>query len=390
MRSANAVILNNPYLEKEILFRQIKSYIEISLKNSNIKNIFYADSLENINEEMLDAENIIIIKDIVPEIMEYDSLVSSHIEQGADISFFATYAHSDENGIIFDDSNTAIAFGHSHEQAKMDIFVVKTENFKENIGNLLEDTFNYKTNFIYVAESTVIENLTDIVMLADEFKNTVNYNHIENGVYILDPNTTYISPDVLIESGVTILPNTIIRGVSSIGEGATIGPNTLIDTSSIGAFTKINSSQCFESVIGEHTTVGPFAYIRPLSNIGDHVKIGDFVEIKKAKLGNGTKVSHLTYIGDATVGENVNFGCGTVVVNYDGFTKNQTIVEDNAFIGCNTNLVSPVKVGKGAYTAAGSTITQDVPSNDLAIARAKQQNKTGWAEKFRALKNKNK
>jgi bifunctional UDP-N-acetylglucosamine pyrophosphorylase/glucosamine-1-phosphate N-acetyltransferase len=136
-----------------------------------------------------------------------------------------------------------------------------------------------------------------------------------------------------------------------------------------------------ESTIGEGTTVGPFAYIRPETSIGKNARIGDFVEIKKSTIGDNTKVSHLTYIGDAEVGKNCNFGCGTVVVNYDGQKKYKTIIGDNAFIGCNTNLVAPVEVKDNAYTAAGSTITTEVPEGALAIARAKQVNLEGWVEK---------
>ncbi|MNI32139.1 Bifunctional protein GlmU [compost metagenome] len=158
-------------------------------------------------------------------------------------------------------------------------------------------------------------------------------------------------------------------------------PNSRIDSSIIGNEVEIQSSVILQSKIGDNTTVGPFAYVRPESNIGDKVRIGDFVEIKKSTIGNNTKVSHLTYIGDAEVGENCNFGCGTVVVNYDGKNKNKTIIGDNSFIGCNTNLVSPVEVKDNTYIAAGSTITKEVPEGSLAIARAKQVNIEGWVNK---------
>ena len=142
-------------------------------------------------------------------------------------------------------------------------------------------------------------------------------------------------------------------------------------------------SVAVDSVVGDNTNVGPFAYIRPNSRIGNNIKIGDFVEIKNAVIDDGTKVAHLTYVGDADVGKRVNFGCGTVVVNYDGISKHRTTIEDDCFIGCNSNLVSPVTIEKGAYTAAGSTITDRVPENALAIARARQVNKDGWVEKNR-------
>ncbi len=212
----------------------------------------------------------------------------------------------------------------------------------------------------------------------------VNFILIEKGVHIFDPAATYISPDADIAPRVTILPGCYIRKGCKIGEGAVIGPNTILEQATIGAGTTVNSSQVYESVIGDNVTVGPFAYVRPQCAIGDNCRIGDFVELKKSTIGNNTKVSHLTYIGDATVGERVNFGCGTVVVNYDGYVKNQTIIGDDCFIGCNTNLVSPVKLGDRAFTAAGTTVTKDVPDGALAVARARQTVMEGWNDRRRA------
>ncbi|MEG1050277.1 MAG: UDP-N-acetylglucosamine diphosphorylase, partial [Oscillospiraceae bacterium] len=142
----------------------------------------------------------------------------------------------------------------------------------------------------------------------------------------------------------------------------------------------INACQCYQSVIKENAKIGPFTQIRPDCVIGKGVKIGDFVEVKNSNIGEGTAIAHLTYVGDSDVGRHVNFGCGVVTVNYDGENKNRTNIGDYAFIGCNSNLIAPVKIGMGAYTAAGSTITRDVGDTDLAVARARQENKTGWAK----------
>ena len=209
--------------------------------------------------------------------------------------------------------------------------------------------------------------------------------HLNNGVIVMDPSTTYIDPRVKIGAGTTILPGTILRGETAIGENCTIGPNAMVNTCVIGDETTVNASQTNESTIGSHTTVGPFAYVRPNSTIGDHVRVGDFVEIKNSVIGNGTKISHLTYIGDSDVGERINFGCGTVTTNYDGFKKYRCTIEDDAFIGCNTNLIAPVTVGRGSYIAAGSTITDNVPEDALAVARSKQTNKEHWAARRRKL-----
>lgn len=214
--------------------------------------------------------------------------------------------------------------------------------------------------------------------------NRVNFTLIDKGVQIFDPANTYIAPDAQIEAGVTILPGCHIRPGCKVGAGAVIGPNSILEKAEIGAGTTVNNSQVYESKIGAHTTVGPFAYVRPQCVVGDGCRIGDFVELKKSAIGNGTKVSHLTYIGDATVGERVNFGCGTVVVNYDGYHKYQTVIGDDCFIGCNTNLVSPVTLGDRAFTAAGATVTKDVPAGALAVARARQTTLEGWNDRRRA------
>ena len=193
--------------------------------------------------------------------------------------------------------------------------------------------------------------------------------------------TTYIDKEVKIGIDTIIYPGTILEGNTVIGEDCIIGPNSRIVSCKIGNKVEVNNSIAIESSVGDDTHIGPFAYLRPGSNIGKEVKIGDFVEVKKSTVGDFTKVSHLTYIGDAEIGKNVNLGCGVVVVNYDGKKKNKTIVGDNSFIGCNVNLISPVEVKDNAYVAAGSTITDEVPENSLAIARCRQVIKEDWVVK---------
>ncbi len=209
----------------------------------------------------------------------------------------------------------------------------------------------------------------------------INRMHMDNGVTLIDPDCTYIDIDVEIGNDTIIYPGNVIQGKTVIGENCTIHSNSRIKDSIIDKNVTIQCSTILESKIGEGTTVGPFAYVRPESVIGKSARIGDFVEIKKSTIGDETKVSHLTYIGDAEIGSKCNFGCGTVVVNYDGQKKYKTVIGDNAFIGCNTNLVAPVKVNSNTYIAAGSTITDEVPEGALAIARCKQVNKEGWLDK---------
>lgn len=204
--------------------------------------------------------------------------------------------------------------------------------------------------------------------------------HEKNGVSIPYHQSVIIEENVTIGKGTVIMPNTIIFSGVIIGENCVIGPNTLIKESIVGNEVKLNSVQCYQSKILDGADIGPFVHIRPNSVIGEKVHLGNFVEVKNSNIDEGTKVSHLTYVGDSDVGKRVNFGCGTVTVNYDGKNKHRTTIGDDCFIGCNTNLIAPVKLCDGAYTAAGSTITQDVPADSLGIARARQVNIEGWRE----------
>ena len=207
---------------------------------------------------------------------------------------------------------------------------------------------------------------------------------LEDGVNFYCTDGVVISPDAVVGRDTTIAPGTQLRGHVVIGEDCVIGPNTIIENSRIGDGCQIHSSLIEQSQVGSGVRIGPNSHLRPNSVLADRVKIGNFVEIKNSTLGEKTSVAHLTYIGDSDFGENINVGCGVVTVNYNGYRKFRSTVGDNAFIGCNTNLVSPVQVGENAYIAAGSTITDDVPAGDLAIARARQVEKAGWVEGYRA------
>lgn len=215
--------------------------------------------------------------------------------------------------------------------------------------------------------------------MTDGRKRTENIEKaIKNGAVIPCSDGVIIGDNVCVGEGTVILTGCILLGNTSVGKGCVIGPNTLLFNMKVGENNHLNSVQGYESEIGNGCDIGPFTHIRPQSRIMDNVHLGNFVEVKNSTVGEYTSVSHLTYVGDSDVGKHVNFGCGCVTVNYNGKTKNRCKIGDNAFIGCNTNLVAPVTVGEGAYTAAGSTITDDVPGNALAIARARQVNKEGW------------
>lgn len=214
----------------------------------------------------------------------------------------------------------------------------------------------------------------------EEKRRIINERHMKNGVTIIDPKVTYIDETVEIGEGTVIYPGNILEGNTKIGINCILGQNNRIVDSIIDDGADVMSSVLIESKVGEGTHIGPFAYLRPNSNVGKNARIGDFVELKNSNIGDGTKVSHLTYVGDSDVGSEVNFGCGTVTVNYDGINKHRTTIGNKVFIGCNTNLVSPVKLGDGAYTAAGTTVTEDVPENALVIGRVRQEVKEGWAK----------
>ncbi len=209
--------------------------------------------------------------------------------------------------------------------------------------------------------------------------------HRQNGVRILDASAVYVDPRATIGRGSVLLPGTMVQGESQIGEACVLGPNAVVNNCVLGDGVQVNASQINESTLGDGCDVGPYAHIRPNCKLGEKCHVGAFVQLKNCVLGDGVKMSHLTYVGDADVGSGVNFGCGTITTNYDGFRKFRCTIGDGAFIGCNTNLVAPVTVGDGAYIAAGATITRDVPADALAVARARQENKEGWAERRRKL-----
>lgn len=251
----------------------------------------------------------------------------------------------------------------------------------DTIEILLEN--GYSVGAYRVADATEVFGINDRVQLASAtkiMKKRINKALMLSGVTLIDPDSTYISADAEIAPDTVIYPNTVIKGKTKIASGCTIGVSCMIDNAVIGENCDIISSVIMDSKISNNVHVGPFAYIRPGCSVGEGVKVGDFVELKNSNIGSGTKISHLTYVGDSDVGEKVNFGCGTVTVNYDSKKKHRTTIGNGAFIGCNTNLVAPVTVSDGAYTAAGSTITDDVPEDSLAIARAKQVNKEGWVK----------
>ena len=231
------------------------------------------------------------------------------------------------------------------------------------------------------------EGVNDRVQLARlgrELNRRICERWMREGVTILDPGTTWIDSDVTLGRDASVLPNTQLLGATTVGAGATIGPDTTLTDTEVGEGAEVKRTEALLAVIGPRATVGPFSYLRPGTELGAEGKIGGFVETKNAKIGEGAKVPHLTYAGDATIGEGANIGAGTIFANYDGVAKHHTAIGRHSFVGSDTVLIAPVTVADGAYVAAGSALTGDVEPGQIAVARGQQRNISGWVARKRA------
>lgn len=352
-----------------LLFKSLNDWVTSSALSAGAQKVFCR---EQVPSDILECAHILVLSERCPliskEIIEESYVL--HITS----QFPITAICSSEQDEI------CAAFIRSD--------ILKAEDFElTQVEALLEelDSRGNKSG-IYVADEGAelfsIHSARDLYFANEAARTAVINRAMENGAVIMCDSGIIISPDCEIGQGSVILPGTIIRNGSYIGEGCTIGPNSLIDSSQIADNCVINATQITRSTVDEGTTIGPFTQLRPDSHIGKNVKIGDFVEIKNSTVGDKTSVAHLTYIGDSDVGRKVNFGCGTVTVNYDGKNKFRTTIGDYAFIGCNSNLVAPVKIGDNAFTAAGSTVTHDVPDDSLYISREKDEKIIeGWVDK---------
>jgi bifunctional UDP-N-acetylglucosamine pyrophosphorylase/glucosamine-1-phosphate N-acetyltransferase len=228
-----------------------------------------------------------------------------------------------------------------------------------------------------------VNNRVQLAYAAKSMQRIINSYWMLQGVTIEDPETTWIELDVVLAADVLIRPNTHLRGKTSIAKGAVIGPDSDVTDCTVLENATVLKSVAIQAHIGTNATVGPFSYLRPGTDLHEQVKIGAYVEVKNSVVGQGSKVPHLSYVGDATIGKDTNIGAGTVFVNYDGIQKHRTEVGDAVRIGSDTMLVAPVRIGDGAYTAAGSVITDDVPAGAMAVARERQRNIVGWVKRKR-------
>lgn len=244
----------------------------------------------------------------------------------------------------------------------------------------------HKVGGVITADSDMVMGINSRKQLAEAeavMRSRILDKLMDAGVTIMDPASTFIEGSVKIGSDTIIYPYTWLEGSTEIGEDCQIGPNVRLTNVTVGNKSQLQFVYGHDCQVCDEVVAGPYVHLRPDTVIGNKVKIGNFVEVKNSNVGTGSKLPHLTYIGDSDIGSGVNMGCGCITVNYDGKKKYRTVVEDNAFVGCNTNLVAPVTVKAGSYVAAGSTITKEVPENCLAVARAKQKNIEGWVEKNR-------
>lgn len=262
---------------------------------------------------------------------------------------------------------------HTMQKEKSLIDLVEIVSRRGKVGTYeIKDTFEVKQ----------IQDLYSLSMTEQELQKRILQKHMLKGVRIENPNTVIIGPDVVFLGEAIVHPNTVILGHTTIYPYAVLGPNSEIQDSIVFDYVKVSHSVIYNSSIGKETTIGPFAHIRNNCYIGEANRIGNFVEFKNTSTGYKTYASHLSYVGDTRCGSGVNFGCGTITVNYDGEKKHKTTIGNNVFIGCNSNLIAPIEIESNSYIAAGSTITSSLENGDFAIARSKQITKSNYAIKF--------
>lgn len=260
------------------------------------------------------------------------------------------------------------------------------EEYLTDTVTVLRDA-GHRVGAVAAGDHREISGINDRVQLA-EARRLFNQRLLEDwmraGVTVVDPATTWVDVDVVLEADAVLLPNTQLHGRTSVGAGAEVGPNCTLSDTRVDADARVTNATCDGAVIGTGATVGPYTYLRPGTVLAAKAKVGGFVEMKNAQVGEGSKVPHLSYVGDATIGVGANIGAATIFVNYDGVAKHHTVVGDHVRVGSDSMLVAPVTIGDGAYTAAGSVITEDVPPGAMAVARARQRSIKGWVARRRA------
>lgn len=390
IRVTDRASAQRPVVFAELLFKPVLAWMIDGLKSQGIRRFFLLCRPEDRERTAgcIPPETDAVIysgEEELPEALGDAIVLTSPVVLTAR-ELDATVKFSQSYGIpavaLVDDDRAALGAYYLNQTTPEWVLTRLDEG--ESMSSALEQEGLSLAQFQDNGDAILLYDFRRLQETAKVLRRAIVEGHMERGVNFLDPDSAMIGPEVVIGAGTVILPQVILRGRVTVGMDCRLGPNTMITASTIGDGTEVNASQIVESVVGKKCVIGPFAYLRPGCEIADRVKVGDFVEVKNSTVGQGTKLPHLSYIGDADLGAGVNMGCGSITVNYDGKLKHRTTVGDGAFIGCNSNLVAPVTVGAGAYTAAGSTITDQVPDGALSIGRARQVNKEGWADKRRA------
>lgn len=391
--------------------------VEKYLGERNVSKTFRQNERKGTGHAVMQAEsmlgeydNVLVLCGDAP-FMDADTIKSTlnaHEESGKSVTVVtASLVNPTGYGRILRDNNRKLLGIReqkdcSEEEKKITeinsgVYWFKASALKDALGKLkpnnaageyyLTDTIEIIRDNGGLAEAFCAEN-SDIVLGANSRKDLLNLNtiarnriiekHLDNGVEFIATDGIIIGKDVVIGRDTKILPNTILRGNTVIGENCEIGPNSLIENCTLGNNVTLDNVHAYDSKLSDNVKAGPFVHLRPGTVLHDGVKIGDFVEVKNSEVGTMTCIAHLTYVGDSDVGKDVNFGCGCVTANYDGLNKFRTVIGDHAFIGCNTNLIAPVEIGANATTAAGSTITRDVPPDSLVIERGQPRTIENW------------
>lgn len=353
---------------------------------------------------IIPGDKILINDDILK------NMLNVHLNKKSDVTILTTfdknnyeYLRIKNNSLVYYDDLSM------YEKMTLDIytsvFVINRSTLNEvfdstifdnnpnlSIKDLISFLFlkNYNINTYHTNDAFLcygINTFYDLSIVENYLRMETNKSHMLNGVCLLNPETITISNDVQIHKGTIIYPNTYITGKTIIKENVIIGPNSELHNVIIGKNSIIKHSLIYDSIIGDNCKIGPFAHLRMNNILNNNIRIGNFVELKATTIDDNTKASHLSYCGDSIIGKNVNIGCGSITVNYDGKNKYQTKIGDNVFIGCNTNMIAPIVIEDNALIAAGSTIYENVPKNSLSIARTYQINKEGYALKYPHIKN---
>ncbi len=397
--------------QKEIIQDILKDRVKYSIQHDQLGT---GHAVKATKEHLLDKEGttIVLLGDMpLVNHKVIDKVMTYHRDSDNDLTVVTTdYDNPKGYGRIIRDDNNIIQAIVEHndctkeqkriKEVNTGIYIVdnkllfeavekiqvnerKGEYYLTDIVSIMQPDYRVGAFKLWDSDRVMGVNTLYSVSIAERYlRDEINKEHMLNGVNFINPETITVGHNVKFDSNVTIYPNTTITGNSEIMSGSQIGPNTELHNATIHHNVMVKHSYIYDSEVLSDTTVGPFAHIRNGAKIGPSNRIGNFVEIKNSTTGEDTKASHLAYIGDAETGSGVNFGCGSITVNYDGVTKHKTKIGDDVFIGCNTNLVAPLEVGDRVFIAAGSTVTKNVPTGALAIARNRQINKEDYSKNY--------